>query len=332
MNTFGLRNFILWAALAAVMLGFSPERILAQQGNPPPAQRPPRAGAVPSPVPPAPHLSPAASDGAGWLGITMSEVTPDKAKEAKLNDVHGVVITGVSENSPAAKAGLAGGDIITEFHGERVEGMMELARLVRETPAGRTVELSVWRDGRSRDFSVEIGRAPALLSRNFGPNGFDNPLPPDFQDRLQQRFQRRFAFPNAPAPPSGAAPGAPAPAPQRQSRQRGGALLGIAVQDVSGQLGAYLKVPGGQGVLVTDVQSGSAAEKGGLHAGDVIMAVDGQRVHNTNELRTQVRSTQGARTAAIKVIRNGVETTVNVEVSPAPQPGSRRGRQPAIPI
>jgi S1-C subfamily serine protease len=109
-------------------------------------------------------------------------------------------------------------------------------------------------------------------------------------------------------------------------------VLGIAVQDVSGQLGAYLKVPDGQGVLVTEVQAGSAAEKGGLHAGDVITTVDGQRVRNTNELRARVRSTQETHTAALKVIRNGVETTVNVEVSPAPQSGSRRGRQPAIPI
>lgn len=57
MNTFGIRSFILWAALAVALLGFAPGRTLAQQGNPPPAQQPPRAGAVPRPVPPAPPLS-----------------------------------------------------------------------------------------------------------------------------------------------------------------------------------------------------------------------------------------------------------------------------------
>jgi hypothetical protein len=74
MNTFGIRSFILWAALAVALLGFAPGRTLAQQGNPPPAQQPPRAGAVPRPVPPAPPLSSADTDGAGWLGITMAEV------------------------------------------------------------------------------------------------------------------------------------------------------------------------------------------------------------------------------------------------------------------
>jgi serine protease Do len=265
----------------------------------------------------------------------MSEVTTEKAKEVKLNDVHGVVVTGVSENSPAAKAGLAGGDIITDFRGQRVEGTLMLARLVRETPPGRTVKLSVWRDGRSRDMSVEIGRASNLLSGNL--------LPPDFQDRLRQfqdRLQRRFEFRNNQPPPGGAGPGAPAPEgpPPRQVEPRqprgatGAPVLGIAVQDVSGQFGAYLKVPDGQGVLITDVQAGSAAEKGGLHAGDVIIAVDGQRVHNTVELRARVRATAEAHTAVLRVIRNGAETTVNVEVSAAPRPGARPNERPSFPI
>jgi serine protease Do len=249
-----------------------------------------------------------------------------------LNDVHGAVVSGVSENSPAAKAGLAGGDIITEFRGQRVEGTLELARLVRETPPGRVVKLSVWRDGRNREISVEIGRASNLLSGNL--------LPPDLKDRvgqLQQRLQRRFDF-RDPPPPSGAAPGTPAPQgpqPPLGPRRRGGAVapvLGVAVQDVSGQLGAYLKVPDGQGVLITDVQSGSAAEKGGLHAGDVVVSVDSQRVHNTAELRAQVRDAAEGHTAALRVIRNGAETTVNVEMSPRPRSPARPTDRPAVPI
>jgi serine protease Do len=320
------RHFILTVAILAVTFGLTPRPAFAQRGNPAPDQRPPRAGAAPRPAPPAPP-SLAATDGAGWLGITMSEVTPEKAQEAKLNDLHGAVVTGVSENSPAAKAGLAGGDIITDFRGQRVEGTIELARLVRETPPGRVAKLSVWRDGRSRDMSVEIGRASNLFSGNL--------LPPDFQDRVdqfQQRLQRRFQFRNTPPPPGGAPQG---PRPQFTPRQRGavgGPVLGITVQDVSGQLGAYLKVPEGQGVLITEVQAGSTAEKGGLHAGDVVTSVDGQRVRNTAELRAQVRRTTEARTAALQVIRNGAETTVNVEVSAAARPGARPNQRSSSPI
>jgi serine protease Do len=266
------------------------------------------------------------ADGAGWLGISMSEVTPEKAREVKLTDVHGAVVTGITENSPAAKAGLAGGDIVTEFRGQRVEGTLELARLVRETPPGRVAKITVWRDGRSRDFSVEMGRAPGLFSGNL--------LPPDFQQRLRQfedRMQRRFGR-NAPPPP-GAAPGAPVPpGPPSQRGAVGAPVLGVAVQDVSGQFAGYLKVPDGQGVLITDVQAGSAAEKGGLHAGDVIIAVDGQRVRNAGELRAQVRRSNETRTAALRVIRNGAETTVNVEISAAPRPGAGANDRPSTPI
>ena len=114
------RHFIVTAAIIAATLGLPPGRALAQRGNPSAPPGPPPAAADRNPLTPAPPPSPAANDGAGWLGITMSEVTAEKAREAKLSDVHGAVITGVSENSPAAKAGLAGGDIITEFRGQRV--------------------------------------------------------------------------------------------------------------------------------------------------------------------------------------------------------------------
>lgn len=329
-NPGAVRSFILTAAIIAATFGLTPGRALAQRANPAPAQPGPPPAAAPRPEPPAPP--PNIADGAGWLGVTMSEVTADKAREAKLNDPHGAIVTGVSENSPAAKAGLAGGDIITDFRGQRVEGTLQLARLVRETPPGRTVKLTVWRDGHSRDISIEMGRGSDLLSGNV--------LPPDFQDRVrqfQQRMQRRFDFsgpppaPNAPAPPE---PPQQQPQPRQRREPRGAAgapVLGVAVQDVSGQFGAYLKVPdGGQGVLITDVQSGSTAEKGGLHTGDVIIAVDGQRVHNADELRARIRATNEAHNAALRVIRNGAETTLNVQITAAARPGARPSNR--IPI
>jgi S1-C subfamily serine protease len=158
--------------------------------------------------------------------------------------------------------------------------------------------------------SVEIGRSPMPFSGNV--------LPPDWQDRVlqfQERLRRRLEGRDAPRPGAAGAP-----------------VLGINVQDVSGQLGAYLKVPEGQGVLITNVQAGSAAERGGLQAGDVIIAVDGQRVRNTAELRAQVRATAETRTAALRVVRNGVEMTVNVAVSAAPRPGARANEPASIPI
>jgi serine protease Do len=224
----------------------------------------------------------------------MSEVTAEKARELRLTDVHGVLVTGVSENSPAARAGLAGNDVITDYNGQRVEGTLQFARLVRETPPSRTARLNIWRDGRSREISAEIAASPSWSSSVQGV--LDDVMP-----RVQRRLEQIL--------------------PQRDRLARD-ARLGILAQDVSGQLGAALGAPDGQGVLVTEVLAGSAAERGGLLAGDVIAFVDGERVRDTQELLARLRARTGGGSTALRVIRKGTETTVTVQLeaprSPAP--------------
>ena len=67
-------------------------------------------------------------------------------------------------------------------------------------------------------------------------------------------------------------------------------VLGITGQDLSGQLGKYFGAPDGEGVLITNVESNSAAAKAGLEAGDVIIKVDVNRVRTLSELRNQLRA------------------------------------------
>src|SRR2546426_706569 len=99
----------------------------------------------------------------GWLGVTIAEVTADKAKELKLPAARGVILSSVGADSPAAKAGLKANDVITEFNGQRIEGTLQFRRLIRETPGGRTVQLTFWRDGRAQSVSVELGAFPDKL-------------------------------------------------------------------------------------------------------------------------------------------------------------------------
>src|SRR6185295_95733 len=85
--------------------------------------------------------------GGSWLGVQIADVDMDRGKELGLKDVHGAEVQSVSEGSPAEEAGIKEGDVITEYQGTRIEGVAQLTRLVRETPAGRTARVEVFRNG-----------------------------------------------------------------------------------------------------------------------------------------------------------------------------------------
>jgi serine protease Do len=92
----------------------------------------------------------------GWLGVSMQSLTPSLAKAVGLRDAHGVLVDSVTVGSPAATAGLRQGDVITGFNGRPINDGRELALAVVETAAGKTVGMTVWRDNRSVNITVQI--------------------------------------------------------------------------------------------------------------------------------------------------------------------------------
>jgi len=98
-------------------------------------------------------------DGSSWLGVETHEVTSDKAKELKLSAERGVVLGKIVPDSPAAKAGLKENDVVMEINGQRVEGAAQFRRMIHEIPAGRSIQLSVWRDGRMQTISATLGKS-----------------------------------------------------------------------------------------------------------------------------------------------------------------------------
>src|SRR5712691_9655673 len=98
-------------------------------------------------------------DGSSWLGVETHEVTADKAKELKLAAERGVVLGKIVPDSPAAKAGLKENDVVTEINGQRIEGAAQFRRMIHEIPAGRSIQLTVWRDGRSQTLSATLGKS-----------------------------------------------------------------------------------------------------------------------------------------------------------------------------
>jgi serine protease Do len=92
----------------------------------------------------------------GRIGVSIGTVTRDLAESLGLPKPEGAAVSTVEADSPAAKAGLEVGDVITRIDGRSVEGSADLSRTIRSMKPGSKVSLTVWRAGRSRDIPVTI--------------------------------------------------------------------------------------------------------------------------------------------------------------------------------
>ena len=90
--------------------------------------------------------------------------------------------------------------------------------------------------------------------------------------------------------------------------------LGIAIQDVTPELAQALDLDTAEGAVITEVQADSAADKGGLLAGDVVVAVDGVAVLNASELRNRIGLTPVGEALDITVLRDGRRKSLDVEI------------------
>jgi serine protease Do len=93
----------------------------------------------------------------GWLGVAIQEVTPQLAKGFGLKEPKGALVSDVTKDSPAEKAGIERGDVILEFDGKDVHNSQELPRIVASTPVGKTVSVKIARDSKTLDRQVKLG-------------------------------------------------------------------------------------------------------------------------------------------------------------------------------
>ncbi|MGE5326672.1 MAG: PDZ domain-containing protein [Deltaproteobacteria bacterium] len=235
------------------------------------------------------------SEGA-WLGVSVADVTSEKAKELKLPGEYGAVVEEVNEDSPAARAGIKKGDVILQFAGEKVRSVAELRRLVRETPAGRTVAIEINRNGSTQNLSAKIAETPEpkMFSHSEGLEGTE----PQF---------RVFKMPNVHIPSF-----------DFNMMFTGTPRLGISGEELTSQLAGYFGVWGGKGVLVREVKDGTPAQKAGLKAGDVITKVNDKAVASIEELRGALASDSKEKySVTLTIVRDRKEQAVKVELEPA---------------
>ncbi len=188
----------------------------------------------------------------GWLGVQIQQVTPDIADGLGLHPARGAMVASVTDDGPAAKADLHGGDVILKFNGMDVKEMRTLPRVVAETEIGKQVPVVVWRDGKEMTLQASIAE-----------------LPDDVQ--------------KASATP------APAPAPKPADTAMAITGLGMKVAALTADLRTKYSIGADQkGVVVTDVTNNGAAASRGLKAGDVLVEVQQESVASPQDVLDRV--------------------------------------------
>jgi serine protease Do len=227
-----------------------------------------------------------------YIGITGIDVTPDIAKEMGLQEAKGFLITDITADGPAAKAGLHGGDILTDINGRQIELGGDvivkidnqtvrkiddvLTYLEREKQVGDTVQLTVLRDGQLQQIPVILAARPASPQ--------------------QQQPQQLAQSPNQPS-------------------------LGITGIDVTPDIAKAMDLPEARGFLVTAVIAGGPSDKAGIRGGyivtnvngtdlqlggDVIVKIDNKTVTNINDILTYLNSERKVGdTVQVTVLRDG---------------------------
>ncbi|OQX11117.1 MAG: serine protease [Desulfobulbaceae bacterium A2] len=133
----------------------------------------------------------------GWLGVAIQDVDEELARSFNLDKARGALVSEVSEDSPAHKAGLRQGDVIVAVAGDVVNDVAELRNRISLTPPGTKVPLRVLRDGKQMEISAVIGeltadKAVAAAKSGNGQTGLE-PMGLVLQD-LTEELAQQFGF------------------------------------------------------------------------------------------------------------------------------------------
>src|SRR5579863_7880815 len=93
----------------------------------------------------------------GYLGISMNDVTPDNSNFFNLPDATGAIVSQVTPDSPASRAGLKSGDVLRELNGSKIRNGSQLQVVVSQTAPGSDIKLGILRDGKPETLTVKVG-------------------------------------------------------------------------------------------------------------------------------------------------------------------------------
>jgi membrane-associated protease RseP (regulator of RpoE activity) len=258
-------------------------------------------------------------DGGVYLGVSTEDVSKENMTRYGMRDVRGVGVTEVMKDSPAERAGLRKDDVILRFDGESVTSVRKLTRLVSESSADQTVRLTISRGGAEQEVTATLSKRDVngLLRGKINDEvwkGIEKDWPKVEMGNLGNLGDGNFIF------------------------AFGNRRIGISTQTLSKQLADYFGVKDG-GVLITSVTENSPAAKAGLKAGDVVTAIDGEKVTSPGDI-TRALNKKETGDVSLTVIRDKNMRTVTLTPEKSEHPsifrtgslGNKRIVTPAISI
>jgi serine protease Do len=213
----------------------------------------------------------------GAIGVKfMSGKNPVKLRMFGAD--HGVVIDSVEPLSPAERAGLERGDVITAVNGKPVEGGDELVGAVSETPIGQKLQFTILRDGQQLKKEIEVGDRAQIAREMIG------------------------------------APAAETPQSAEAAPTKG--VLGVTVRNLSkdqaSELVTQLHLPTPQGVLVTEVDAAGFASDLGVQPGDVILGLNRKTLSTTDDFTRLQSLLKSGSDVLLLVARHSERTYITV--------------------
>jgi serine protease Do len=182
----------------------------------------------------------------GYIGASVQTLTPELAEAMKLKgQLSGALVGEVTPRSPAEKAGIRTGDVITSVHGKKVSDSRELRLMIGSMAPGTNVQLEVNREGQSKSFNVGLAEMPAGAAEE----------------------------------------GAEAPPEESAQPEKATVFGGVAVADITDDIRNALNLSKDvKGAVIAEIDAESPAAKAGLREGDVIQEVNKQPVKSAKDL------------------------------------------------
>lgn len=175
-----------------------------------------------------------------YLGISMQGVTDELAEHFALKDRAGAVVMEVSPGSPAEKAGLRAMDIIRKIDGKPMKSTNDVQKYILGRDVDSEVNIEVLRNGKKENYRVKLEQMPD----NYGLSPAESVRTP-FKKKGEANLLEEFGF---------------------------------SLQKMTPEMSRSLGVSGSEGFAITNVKSGSPADKAGLKPGDVVTQINGREI------------------------------------------------------